>query len=121
MWLAAFRRISFVRHARRRGGTRAVRGAIPLLEGLEDRLLLSVTINESILPTSDGRPLAITSGSDGNLWFTEQNANKIGEINPATGIISEFTIPTAGSSPQGITTGPDGNLWFTEHDGFKIG
>jgi len=76
----------------------------------------------SALPTVNSGPYGITSGPDGNLWFTEANfaGNKIGRITP-TGTITEFTIPTANSGPIGITTGPDGNLWFTEDSGNKIG
>jgi virginiamycin B lyase len=62
----------------------------------------------------------ITTGPDGNLWFTENNANTIGQITPG-GMITEFTIPTADSGPFGITAGPDGNLWFAEFVGNKIG
>ena len=63
---------------------------------------------------------AITAGPDGNLWFTEEGANKIGRITPS-GRITEFPIPTASSGPDGITAGPDGNLWFTEGAANKIG
>src|SRR5262249_47071764 len=59
-------------------------------------------------------------GPDGNLWFTEANADKIGRITPS-GAITEFSIPTANSSPLGITVGSDGNLWFTEVNAFQIG
>jgi hypothetical protein len=52
-------------------------------------------------------PYSITSGPDGNLWFTE--SNNIGRITPA-GVISEFPIPS-GNTATGITSGPDGNLW----------
>src|SRR5262249_33885451 len=65
--------------------------------------------------------LGITTGPDGNLWFTEQNANNIGEINPTTHAISLFTVPTAGSWPWGIAAGSDGNLWFTETLANKTG
>ena len=63
-------------------------------------------------------PFEITSGSDGNLWFTE--GNKIGRITPA-GSITEFPLPKADSEPLGIAPGPDGNLWFTEFRGNRIG
>ena len=56
---------------------------------------------------------AITAGLDGNMWFTESNANKIGRIAPS-GEITEFEIPTSGAHPSDIVTGPDGDLWFTE-------
>jgi uncharacterized repeat protein (TIGR01451 family) len=91
------------------------------VEGLESRCLLSATINEFPVPTSDSNPTDIVTGPDGNLWFTESLGNKIGEINPTSHAIVEFPVPTAGSEPNGITAGPDGNLWFTEFDGNKIG
>lgn len=52
----------------------------------------------------------ITSGPDGNLWFTENN--KIGKITPS-GVITKFSV-TNESFPTGITSGLDGNLWFVE-------
>ncbi len=60
----------------------------------------------------------ITTGPDGNLWFTE--AERIGRMTP-TGIVTRYGIPTADSDPFGITTGPDGNLWFTARGANKIG
>ncbi len=57
-----------------------------------------------------GATNGITSGPDGNLWFTEFNNSKVGRITP-TGTVTEFA---AGAEPNRITTGPDGNLWFTE-------
>lgn len=57
----------------------------------------------------------VTTGPDGNLWFTETTANKIGRMTPAS-TFTEFSIPSSPSSPIGITAGPDGNLWFTESD-----
>ena len=62
-------------------------------------------------------PYGITTGPDGNLWFTEFTANRIGRITP-DGVVTEFaTGITAGSNPQEITAGPDGNVWFTEFYG----
>ncbi len=62
-------------------------------------------------------PQSITAGPDGNLWFTEQGAYDIAEINPTTHAITQFPIPTdkGGVSADGaMTTGPDGNIWFTD-------
>lgn len=56
---------------------------------------------------------ALAAGPDGNVWFTESNANKIGRVTPS-GQITEFAIPTDEARPSGIVTGPDGNVWFTE-------
>lgn len=77
-------------------------------------------ITEFPIPTALSGPEGITAGPDGNLWFTEAAANKIGRITP-DGSITEFPIPTAASRPRKITAGPDGNLWFTESSGNKIG
>ena len=61
--------------------------------------------------TGISAPLAIVSGPDGNLWFTNYTNDSIGRITPA-GVVSNFT--GAGISfPRGIVAGPDGNLWFT--------
>jgi streptogramin lyase len=87
----------------------------PRLEGLEDRCLLSTTITEFPVPTANAGPYDITAGPDGNLWFTDPVAGKIGVINPTTHAISEFAVPTANERPTGIAVGPDGNLWFTEY------
>jgi len=72
------------------------------------------------LPNSSSSPDGIISGPDGNLWFLEQNGNRIGKITP-TGAITEYPVPTLNSRPSEITSGPDGNLWFTEQNGNKIG
>jgi len=71
-------------------------------------------------PITSKAPSGITSGPDGNLWFTEQQVGIIGRLTPA-GVITEFTIPTAGSKPRGIAAGSDGNLWFTENGADQIG
>jgi virginiamycin B lyase len=64
-------------------------------------------------PAHTSLPWGITTGPDGNLWFTERAGNKIGRITPA-GQLTEFSIPSAGSNPTGIVAASDGNLWFTE-------
>lgn len=55
----------------------------------------------------------ITTGPDGNLWFTESSGNKIGKVT-AAGSFTEYAVPTPSSTPWGLTAGPDGNLWFAE-------
>jgi streptogramin lyase len=86
-------------------------------------------IAEFPIPNSSKSFGEITSGPDGNLWFTGRGdsiaggigvSNKIGRITPA-GVITQFSTPTADSAPSGITRGPDGNLWFTELSANKVG
>jgi streptogramin lyase len=50
----------------------------------------------------------IASGADGNLWFTEYDAARIGRIS-RTGVFTDFLVSGVLSA---ITAGPDGNLWF---------
>src|SRR2546428_2644808 len=93
----------------------------PSLHGLIHTLTLAganYVVTEFPLATADRAPLAITSGPDGNIWFTESpfagdSPAQIGRITPAGGI-TQFPILNGNSIPGGITSGPDGNLWFTE-------
>ena len=84
------------------------------------------SITEFPIKTTGSDPLGITSGPDGNLWFTEGAADTtdtIGRLTPA-GSFTAFPLPTDGSDgsrPRSITAGPDGNLWFTEELAGEIG
>jgi streptogramin lyase len=86
----------------------------PLLESLELRELLTSVVE---YPTSPAGvvPTAITTGSDGNLWFIEQDGNALGRIDSSTHAITTFSngLPVS-ALLTGITSGPDGDLWFTE-------
>ena len=52
----------------------------------------------------------MTAGPDGNMWFTEPFAKKVGKVTPS-GAFTQYTVPKG--EPYSITAGPDGNLWFT--------
>jgi streptogramin lyase len=71
-------------------------------------------------------PTYITSGADGNLWFTSPVAftfdSNVGSITP-TGAVTLYQVPTPRilGDTYGITLGADGNVWFTEIFGGKIG
>jgi streptogramin lyase len=71
-------------------------------------------------PGGIGAAEDITTGPDGNLWFTDQGANAIGRMTP-DGNTTEFPLATATSYPQGLAAGPDGRLWFAEYLGPRIG
>src|SRR5438094_10332105 len=59
------------------------------------------------------QPAGIAAGPDGRLWFTEENGNRIGAINPFTRAIAEFTAGlSSGALPTKIAAGPDGRMWF---------
>lgn len=93
------------------GGTWLVTGPLATVFGINSS---EPAIKEFQL--QDGSfPAGITTGPDGNLWFTEFDRNQIGRITPG-GTITEFTLPTPDSEPSDITSGPDGNLWFVEEN-----
>ncbi len=78
-------------------------------------------IREHRIPTPGSKPYILTLGPDGNLWFCQSGASKIGRLSPKDGTFTEFAVPTPDSQPIGIITGADGNLWFTEYSAHKIG
>jgi streptogramin lyase len=67
-----------------------------------------------LLAGTDPRPMGITAGSDGALWFAETETSNIGRVTTA-GALTEFPVPTTGPGDvDDVTLGPDGALWFTE-------
>lgn len=63
----------------------------------------------------DCAPWAITTGADGNLYFTESIGSKIGRFNPRTlKFKPSLSTPTQENYPWGILLGPDKHIWFTE-------
>ena len=78
------------------------------------------SFTEIELPTPGSVPRGIARGPDGEIWFTESAANRIGRVS-IDAPVEEFPIPTVASQPSGITAGPDGNLWFAEEAGNRIG
>jgi streptogramin lyase len=83
------------------------------------KLVTPGTFTEFAIPTANTKPLGITLGPDGNLWFAAgDNADNIGRITRA-GVVTEFRLPATFSRPYSMTAGPDGNVWFTEAN--KIG
>ena len=79
-------------------------------------------IGQQTVDTADSGPASIVyDPSDGDLWFTEFDADKIGMINPTTKAVAEFNVPSANADPGGIAVNASGNIWFTERSTNKIG
>jgi streptogramin lyase len=79
------------------------------------RIARDGTIQAFPLPTANARPIDITLGNDGNLWFTETTTTtnldpmgNVARITPA-GEVTEFPV---GTMPSQIAAGPDGNIWY---------
>src|SRR5438067_1985320 len=82
--------------------------SVPIRGGTQPFAIASGRFTEFRTPTPNSFPGDITTGSDGNMWFTEQAVDKFGRITP-DGVITEFT---GVSAPTSIAAGPDGNLWI---------
>jgi streptogramin lyase len=78
-------------------------------------------VTEYAAPAGFSRNTGITTGPDGNIWFSEAGAGNIARFTIPGHVFTEFPIPTGGSNPLGIVTGPDGALWFSEFYQAKIG
>jgi sugar lactone lactonase YvrE len=77
-------------------------------------------VTEFALPVALGTAHQITSGPDGNLWFTTLHTRHVGRITPS-GVVTGFPLPESLGHPAGITAGPDGHLWFAGYTASKIG
>ena len=71
-------------------------------------------------PTPDSSPADLAFDAQGNLWFTELNANRIGKLNPSKAKsltsqgITEYELPQPNSKPHFLTIAKNGLIWFTE-------
>jgi virginiamycin B lyase len=100
------------------GVTFTSRGAAPGKEVSE----LKVEIREWQVPTKGAYPHDPAVGPDGALWFTEQMANKLGRLDPATGAFKEYPLVEGkNSGPHGLVADKEGNIWFTANFGGYIG
>lgn len=86
------------------------------------RITLTGVYTEFNVLTWSSGIAGLTVGRDGNIWFSEAWADKIGHITPS-GAVTEFSISPSPFTvyPWGITTGPDGNIWFTGYYSGMIG
>ena len=50
--------------------------------------------------SAKAEPFSITAGPDGNLWFTEWGANRIGRITPS-GVVTEFSAGISATRSMG--------------------
>ncbi len=56
----------------------------------------------------------MTSGPDGNIWFTLPSSNQIGAVTTGGAMVHTFTLPTAASNPSKMVSGPLSSVWFME-------
>ena len=77
-------------------------------------------IREYSIPTPDSGPTAIAGGGpEGDLFFLESKANRIGRIT-AAGVITEYDVPTPQSGLSDLIVA-EGGVWFSERLAGKLG
>lgn len=74
---------------------------------------IDISLREYDLPTPNSRPHDPAVGPDRSLWYTGQQANVLGRLDPGTGKIKEYRLKTPDSGPHGIVADAKGNIWFT--------
>jgi streptogramin lyase len=57
----------------------------------------------------------------GRFWFAEHYSNRIGRLDPVTGVMDEFTLPIPGAYSLLDSIDAQGNFWFTEATANEIG
>lgn len=83
-------------------------------------------------PTNAGKTISLPSApndlafdAQGNVWFTELNADSLGKLDPHTGLTHQYPLSATKSvqklDPYGITIDPQGMVWFTETTNEHIG
>src|SRR6266478_6570755 len=80
-----------------------------------------VSIKEWQVPTPGSRPHDPLAAADGSLWFTVQNANRVGRLDPKTGEITLLTPPTPKARPYGMAVNSKGTMFFVEFGTNKVG
>ena len=80
-----------------------------------------VEIKEWQVPTPGSRPHDPLATRDGAIWWTGQLVNKLGRLDPKTGVTKEFTLKSPHTGPHGLTEDRDGNIWFTGNNAGLIG
>lgn len=76
----------------------------------------SVQVSEARLATPTAYPLGVTTDRAGNVWFAEDNADSLAELNQSGSAVRTFSIPT----PRHLAWiwfmvfDESGNLWFAD-------
>ena len=82
---------------------------------------VQVSFKEWPVPTPGSRPHDPLATPDGAIWYSGNMSNKIGRLDPATGIIKEYPLKTPFSGPHGLTYDKNGDIWFTANFASYVG
>jgi virginiamycin B lyase len=81
---------------------------------------VNVAIKEWIVPTPASHPHDPTVAPDGAAWYTGQDVDTLGRLDPLTGKFTEFNLPR-GAGPHGLVADKDGAIWYTGNTAAFIG
>ena len=85
---------------------------LPRLKGRSSRVI----VTEYDLPRQDAQPHDVVMDGDGMVWYSDFAHQFIGELDPATGKVTDYPIPTLRpDEPKGsldLELDPQGNLWL---------
>jgi streptogramin lyase len=70
------------------------------------------------VPTPAADPYDVAVDASGIVWFSEFHANRVGRIDPQSGVVTETVVT---GNPRQIAVGADGTVWFTERFTNAIG
>jgi len=75
------------------------------------------------MPAPNRMPFSATPDRDGKLWIPDFGpANRIGRLDPRTGVIQEFLAPNQGTAGiHSAVPSPDGAVWIAEQASNKVG
>lgn len=95
--------------------------AVVLFASLASAADPKVTIKEYDTKTPTAFPHDPCVAPDGALWYTGQQGNLLGRLDPKTGEIKEYPLKTPKSGPHGLVADKEGNIWFTANSKAYIG
>lgn len=81
---------------------------------------LALSFEEWLVPTLGQRARDPVEGPDGAIWWVGQWADILGQIDPASGAMTEYDLPP-GAKPHSVEIGPDGSVWYTGNKNGTMG
>jgi virginiamycin B lyase len=84
---------------------------------------LKIVYVEYDTPGPNRMPWSAHPTKDGTFWVPYYgDANKIGNLDPATGVVKEYLVPNIGTAAiHSAVPAPDGSVWLTEQGSNKLG
>ncbi len=78
-------------------------------------------VMKTFQPPTDGKPQRLQVDSDGSVYFSERQGNKIGKLDPDTGAFKEYPLPGPEASPYAVGIDRDHNIWYSSHEQDTLG